>query len=81
MSKHNKGKELFSKDMSMVIPMMMVFIKASLRNRTLSSISCHKQNSCNVEFQFGIVKKIIEGKFFCHFTSFVVQLNKRWWKR
>jgi hypothetical protein len=72
MSKHNKGKEVFSKNMSMVIPMMMIFIKASLHNRTLSSISCHKQNSCNVEFQFGIVKKIIEGKFFCRFTSFVV---------
>ncbi len=72
MSKHNKGKEVFSKNMSMVIPVMMIFIKASLHNRTLSSISCHKQNSYNVEFQFGIVKKKIGCKFFCRFTSFAV---------
>jgi hypothetical protein len=61
MSKHNKGKEVFLKDISMVIPGMMIFIGGSLRKTTLSSISCHKLNNCNVEFQFGIVKKIIEG--------------------
>jgi len=59
MSKHNKGKEVFSKDMSMVIPVMMIFIGASLSKTTLGSISCHKLNNCNVEFQFGIVKKIL----------------------
>jgi hypothetical protein len=57
MSKHNKGKEVFSKDMSMVIPVMMIFIGGSLHKTTLGSISCHKLNNCNVEFQFGIVKK------------------------
>jgi hypothetical protein len=57
MSKHNKGKEMFSKDMSMVIPMMMIFIGASLSKTTLGSINCHKLSNCNVEFQFGIVKK------------------------
>jgi hypothetical protein len=72
MSKHNKCKEVFFKDMSMVISMMMIFIETSLHKTSLSSINCRKLNSYNVEFQFGIVKKIIEGKFFCCFTSFVV---------
>jgi hypothetical protein len=58
MSKHNKGKEVYSKDMSMVIPMMMIFIRANLSKTTLGSISCHKLSNCNVEFQFGIVKNI-----------------------
>jgi hypothetical protein len=43
----------------MVIPMMMIFIRANLSKTTLGSISCHKLNNCNVEFQFGIVKKIL----------------------
>jgi len=30
MSKHNKDKKMFSKDMSMVILVMMIFIGASL---------------------------------------------------
>ncbi len=55
MFKHNKGKKMFSKDMSMVILMMMIFIKANISRTTLGSISSHKLNNCNVEFQFGIV--------------------------
>jgi len=50
MSKHNKGKEVFSKYMSMVIPVMMIFIGGSLHKTTLGSISCHKLNNCNEEF-------------------------------
>jgi len=54
MSKHNKGKEMFFKDMSMVILVMMIFIGASLCKTTLGSISCHKLYNCNVE----LLKKI-----------------------
>ncbi len=57
MSKHNKGKEVFSKGMSMVIPVMMIFIGTSLHKTTLGSMSCHKLHNCNVEFQFGLLKK------------------------
>jgi len=70
MSKHNKGKEMFSKNMSMI----MIFIRASLGKTTLGLISCHKLNNCNLEFQFGMLKKIIKNQYFCHFTSFVVTM-------
>jgi len=53
MSKHNKGKEMFSENMSMI----MIFIRAGLGKTTLSLISCHKLNNCDLEFQFEIVKK------------------------
>jgi hypothetical protein len=39
MSKHNKGKEVFLKDMSLVILVMMIFIGASSRKTTLGSIN------------------------------------------
>jgi len=68
MSKHNNDKEVFSKDMSMIIPVTMIFIGASLGKIALAFVSCHKLNNCNME----LLKKFIEGQFFCHFTSFVV---------
>jgi hypothetical protein len=57
MSKHNKDKEVFSKNMSMVILVTMIFIGASLGKIALGSISCYKLNNCYVEFQFRIFKK------------------------
>jgi hypothetical protein len=64
MFKHNKGKEVFSKDMSIGIPLMMIFIGASLSKTTLGSTSCHKLNNCNVEFQFRIFfKKLLKVRF------------------
>jgi hypothetical protein len=51
MSKHNKR----SNDMSMVIPIMITFIRAGLDKIALGYISCHKLNNCNMKFQFEIV--------------------------
>jgi hypothetical protein len=56
MSKHNKGKEMFSKDMFMVIVVTIIFIRAHLDKTTLGYISCCKLNSCNLKFQFEIVQ-------------------------
>jgi hypothetical protein len=49
MSKHNNDKEVFSKDMSMIIPVTMIFIGASLGKIALAFVSCHKLNNCNME--------------------------------
>jgi hypothetical protein len=62
MSKHNKGKEVFFNDMSMVILMTITFIKVSLDKTTLGYINYHKLNNCNMKFQFVIVIFFIEGQ-------------------
>jgi hypothetical protein len=74
MSKHNKGKELFFKDMFMVIPMTMIFTGANLVKLALGFVSCHKLNNCNKEFQLELLKKLLKVGCFCHFTSFVVTM-------
>jgi hypothetical protein len=74
MSKHNKGKEVFLRDMSMVIPMTMIFIGANLVKVALGSISCHKLNNCNMEFQLELVQKLLKVGFFGDLTSFVVTM-------
>jgi len=54
-----KGKEVFSNDMSMVIPVRITYIGAGLNNIALGYISCHKLNNCNMKFQFEILKFLL----------------------
>jgi len=72
MSKHNKGNEVFCKDMSMVISMTMIFTRANLGKVALGFVSCHKLNNCNVEFQLELLKQLLKVGFFCRFISFVI---------
>jgi hypothetical protein len=74
MSKHNKGKEVFCKDMSMVISMTMIFIGANLGEVALGFVRCHKLNNCNMEFQLELLKKLLKVNFFCRFISFVITM-------
>jgi hypothetical protein len=74
MSKHNKGKEMFFKDMFMIISMTMIFIGANLGKVALGSVSCHKLNNCNAEFQLELLKTLLKVGYFYLFTSFVITM-------